>query len=88
MAADYAPLVIAYRNGSPVRLSDVAKVYDGVEDVHNMGLFNGKDAMVVIVSRAARRQHHPDCGPVKSALPALEAALPADIDMQLALDRT
>ena len=46
MAADYAPLVIAYRNGAAVRLSDIAQVIDGVEDVHNLGLFaqNGKPA--------------------------------------------
>ena len=50
-AADYQPLVIAYRGGSAVRLADVAQVVDGQEDIHNLGLFNGKPAIIVRVTR-------------------------------------
>ena len=50
-AADYAPLIIAYRNGAAVRLSDVAEVDDSVEDMRNVGLSNGKPAVLVILYR-------------------------------------
>jgi multidrug efflux pump len=88
VAADYAGLVIAYRNKSPVRLSDVAKVYDGVEDVHNMGLYNGKNAVVVTVTRSPGANIIQTVAQIKKRLPVLAAALPADIDVQLALDRS
>jgi len=88
VAADYAPLVIAYRHNSPVRLSDVAKVYDGVEDIHNMGLYNNKDAVVVTVTRSPGANIIQTVGLIKKRLPAMAAALPADIDVQLALDRS
>ncbi len=57
-AADYAPLVIAYRNGAAVQLSDVASVLDSVEDVRNLGLSNGRPSVLVIRVPAARRKHH------------------------------
>jgi multidrug efflux pump len=52
-AADYAPMVVAWRNGSAVRLDDVAEVSDGVENTRTLGLFNGKPA-VIVLSRASR----------------------------------
>ncbi len=66
VAADYAPLVIAYRGGSAVRLSDIAQVNDGVEDVHNEALFVHKDngktittpAIIAQVTRQPGSQHH------------------------------
>src|SRR6202020_39715 len=50
-AADYTPLIIAYRNGAAVQLSDVASVNDSVEDVRNLGLSNGQPSVLVIVFR-------------------------------------
>src|SRR5579863_9624862 len=50
-AADYAPLIIAYRNGAPVKLSDVATVSDSVEDVRNLGLSNGQPSVLIILFR-------------------------------------
>ena len=50
-AADYKPLIIAYRNGAPVRLSDMAEVTDGVENIRNAGLSNGQPAVLVILFR-------------------------------------
>ncbi|MDQ2859758.1 MAG: efflux RND transporter permease subunit [Pseudomonadota bacterium] len=87
-AADYAPLVIAARNGATVRLRDIAQVVDGVEDVHNLGLVNGKPAIVVVVSRQPGANIIGTVDRVKALIPALKAALPADIDMQVAIDRT
>ena len=50
VAADYAPLVIAYRNGAAVRLSDVADVQNSVQDVRNLGMSNGRPSVLVILS--------------------------------------
>ena len=48
-AKEYAPLIIAYRNNSPVRISDVAEVHDSVEDIRNAGFANGKPAVLVVL---------------------------------------
>jgi multidrug efflux pump len=87
-AADYAPLVIAYRNGNAVRLSDVARVIDGVEDVHNFGLFNGKPAIIVQVSRQPGANIIDATDRVKALIPSLQAALPPDLDWHVVTDRT
>ena len=97
-AADYAPLLIAYRNGSAVRLSDIAQVVDGVEDLHNGGVFVSKDpktgkavskpAVVVTVSRQPGANIISTVDQVKARLPAVESALPQDIHVTLAIDRT
>ncbi len=49
-AAEYKPLIVAYANGAPVRLGDVAKVSDSVEDIRASGLADGKPAVSLIVS--------------------------------------
>jgi multidrug efflux pump len=87
-AADYANLLIAWRDGSAVRLSDVAHVYDGPEDVRTMGLFNGKRAVTVILSRQPGANIVQTVDALKAQLPGLEAALPADIKLKIASDRT
>ncbi|HEY5072561.1 MAG TPA: efflux RND transporter permease subunit [Caulobacteraceae bacterium] len=87
-AAAYAPLVIAYRNGDAVRLSDIAQVTDGVTDVHNLGLVNGRPAIVVVVRRQPGANIIGTVDRVKALVPIIKAALPADIDMQVAIDRT
>ena len=51
MAANYAPLVIAYRNGAAVRLSDVADVQNSVQDLRNLGMSNGQPSVLVILFR-------------------------------------
>src|SRR5262249_24930468 len=48
-AAEYRPLIVAWRNGAPVRLSDLAQVEDSVQDLRNQGLSNGKPAVLVII---------------------------------------
>jgi len=153
VAKDYAPLVIAWRDGAPVRLQDIASVEDGVEDVHNLGLFSsaapatgkpgkaapgassaasaapgsdthsaaannaesfsswtpasgasgsggrgggrqfgsqfgGQPAVLVIISRQPNANIIDAVERVKAKIPALQSVLPADIDMQVAADRT
>ncbi len=87
-AVDYIPLVIAYRNGAAVRLSDVATVNDSVEDVRNLGLSNGKPSVLVILFRQPGGNIISTIDGVKAELPHLEAALPADIDVGIAIDRS
>jgi multidrug efflux pump len=87
-AADYIPLVIAYRNGAAVRLSDVAQVNDSVEDVRNLGLSNGQPSVLVILFRQPGGNIIDTIDGVKAELPHLEAALPADINVGIAIDRS
>ena len=87
-AADYRPLVIAYRNGAPVRLTDVAEIRDSVENLRNLALFNGKPAVLVILYRKPAANIIDTVDRVKAILPQLEASLPAAINVVLAMDRT
>ena len=50
-AVDYIPLIVSYRNGAAVRLSDLGDVVDSVQDVRNAGLFNGKPSVLLIISK-------------------------------------
>jgi multidrug efflux pump len=87
-AADYAPLVIAYRNGAAVQLSDVAVVNDSVEDVRNLGLSNGQPSVLVIVFRQPGANIIDTIDSVKASLPNLQAAMPADVNVTVAIDRS
>jgi multidrug efflux pump len=87
-ASSYAPIVIAWRNGIAVRLSDVAKVYDGPEDVRTMGLFNGHRAVMVLISRQPGANIIRTVDAVKAQIPFLEQSLPSDIKLNIASDRT
>ena len=81
-AADYRPLVVAYRNGAAVRLSDVADVVDSVENLRNAGLANGKPAVLVILYPPAGRQHHRHGRPRQGGCcRSCKASMPRDIDM-------
>ena len=87
-AADYAPLIIAYRNGAAVRLSDVAQVTDSVEDVRNLGLSNGQPSVLVILFSQPGTNIIDTIDSVKAELPHLEAAMPADVNVAIAIDRS
>jgi multidrug efflux pump len=87
-AADYAPLVVAYRNGAAVQLSDVAAVNDSVEDLHNLGLSNGQPSVLVIVFRQPGANIIDTVEQVKAELPHLEASIPADVNVTVAIDRS
>ena len=87
-AADYRPLVIAYRNGAAVRLSDVADVQDSVENLRNAGLSQGQPAVLVILFRQPGANIIKTVDGVKAAIPQLMAALPADMNLLIANDRT
>jgi len=87
-AADYIPLVIAYRNGAPVRLTDVADVLDSVEDVRNLGLSDGRPAVFAVIFRQPGANIIDTVERVKAELPHLQAAMPNDIEFLPASDRS
>ncbi len=87
-ASEYAPMVVAWRNGAAVRLRDVAQVVDGVEDTHTLGLFNGEPAIVVLVTRQPAANVIQTVDAVRALLPELQAELPADVTLQVASDST
>ena len=87
-AKDYRPLVVAYHNGAPIRLSDVADVSDGLANTRTIGYFNGKPAIPVIIMREPGANIIQAVDAVKAALPSLEASIPAGIHCDVVLDRT
>ncbi|WP_338829256.1 efflux RND transporter permease subunit [Bradyrhizobium sp. 27S5] len=87
-AADYRPLVVAYRNGAAVRLTDVGDVIDSVENVRTLGLSNGKPAVVMIVYRQPGANIIKMVDSVKGLMPQLKASVSNAIDITLAMDRS
>ena len=87
-AADYAPMVIAWRSGAAVRLADVAEVVDGVENTRTLGLFNGEPAVVVLITRQPGANVIETVDGVRALLPELRAQLPAEVELQVASDST
>ncbi len=87
-AADYKGLVVAWRNGSAIRLQDVATVWDGVENINTLGLFNGEPAVIVLVTSQPGANVIETVDGVRALLPQLQAQLPQDVRMQVASDRT
>ncbi len=87
-ADEYKSLVVAYRNGGAVRLTDIATVTDSVEDTRNLGLSNGGPAVIVIISRQPGANIISTVDRVTAVLPALEAAMPGGAKIQVAVDRS
>ena len=87
-ADDYRPLVIAYRNGAPVRLGDIADVTDSVADTRTVGLYNGKRAIIVNITQQPNANLIEMVDSIRAQLPALRAQLPGDIKLDVASDRT
>ncbi len=87
-AEDYKPLIVAYRNSGAVRLTDVGEVVDSVEDLRNQGLSNSQPAVLVILFRQPGANIIQTVDGVKAAVPPLLAAMPHDIDLVYASDRS
>jgi len=87
-AKNYKNLVIAYRNGAPVRLSDVATVEDSYSNIYNAGSFNGKPSVLIVIFRQPGANVIATADRVIAALPFLKASLPPSINLQIGLDRT
>ena len=87
-ASEYRKLIVASKNGATVRLGDVATVTDSVEDVRNVGLANGKPAVLMIVSRQPGANIIATVDRVRSTLPFLRSSIPPAIHLDIVLDRT
>ncbi|WP_105668080.1 multidrug efflux RND transporter permease subunit MdtC [Cronobacter dublinensis] len=87
-AAEYAPLVIHYRNGAAVQLSEVATVTDSVQDVRNAGMTNAKPAILLMIRKLPEANIIDTVDRIRGALPELRETIPAAIDMQIAQDRS
>ncbi|HXP95238.1 MAG TPA: efflux RND transporter permease subunit [Telmatospirillum sp.] len=88
VAEQYRSLVIAYRSGAAVRLSDVAEVIDSVEDLRNQGLADGKPSVLIVLTRQPSANIIDTVERVQALLPQLKASIPADIEMTVPMDRT
>ncbi|EGH23458.1 multidrug RND efflux transporter, permease MdtC, partial [Pseudomonas amygdali pv. mori str. 301020] len=87
-AKDYAPLIIRYKDGATLRLKDVAKVSDAVEDRYNSGFYNNDRAVLLVVNRQAGANIIETVAQIKAQLPALRAVLPASVSLNVAMDRS
>jgi multidrug efflux pump len=87
-AKDYESLIIHYADGAALRLKDVAKVSDGVEDRYNSGFFNDDSAVLLVINRQAGANIIETVNEIKAQLPALQAVLPASVKLNLAMDRS
>ena len=87
-AAEYRTLIVGFRGNAAIRLSDVANVIDGVENINTLGLFNGDPAVVVLITRQPGANVIETVDSIRAILPQLQAQLPADVRLQVASDRT
>ena len=84
----YRPLVVAYRNGAPVRLSDVASVTDGTENIKQAAWMNQTPAVIVNIQRQPGANIIAVVDRVKTLLPQLRASLPSAVKVSILTDRT
>ncbi len=87
-AEAYEPIVVAYRNGSPIRLSEVARVYPGVENERNAGWYNGERAIYLSVQRQPGTNTVEVVDRIKALLPDLGRQLPASVELGVRSDRS
>ena len=87
-AADYSKVIVAYKNGSPVRLGDIGEVVDNVENVRLAGWADGKPAVILDIQRQPGANIIQTADRVKSLLPRLRASIPPSVNVAIFADRT
>jgi multidrug efflux pump len=87
-AIDYQPLIVAYKNGSAVRVSDVGRAVDSVEDIRNAGYANGLPSVMVIIFRQPGANIIDTVDRIRAELPVLKASIPQSIDLRVVMDQT
>src|SRR6202050_4877399 len=88
LAKDYQDLVVVYRNGAPVRLSDLGRVIDGNEDVRNFGMVNGDPMVEIQINRQPNANIVDTVARIKALMPQFNAQLPPTVRFKIASDRT
>src|SRR4029453_17046144 len=87
-AQAYAPMIVAYRNGNPVRLGDVSRVFDGIEDDKQAGWFKGERAIMLPILKQPGTNVVAVVDAVKALLPTLRQQLPASVSLDTRFDRS
>ncbi|MEN6621889.1 MAG: multidrug efflux RND transporter permease subunit [Smithella sp.] len=87
-AEEYMPLIVSYRNGAAVRLSDLGEVVDSNQDIRNAGFFNGKPGVLLVISKQPGANVIETVDRIKDLLPQLRASISSAINLQIASDRT
>ena len=87
-AVDYRPLIVAYRKGSPVRLSDIAEVRDGPQTIMSSGYTNGKPSVMLVIFRQPGANIIDTVDRVEAMMPQLKADIPPSINTMTAMDQT
>ena len=88
LAEDYKPLVVGYKNGAAIHLSDVAQVTDSVQNVRAAGYLNGKRSVTVIIFRQPGANIIETVDRIRAQLPYVQASIPLGIETTIVLDRT
>ena len=87
-AAQFKPLIVAWRNGNPIRLQDVAKVEDASEDQYNVGYVNDQPGVLLLIRREADANIIETVDAIRERIPSFEAMMPSDVRLMVAQDRT
>ncbi len=87
-AATYAPMVIAYRNGNPVRLNEVARVYDGVENDKSANFFKGMRSIYLSILKQPGTNVVATVDSIKTLLPSFREQLPPSVSLEIRTDRS
>lgn len=87
-AEQYRPLIVAWRDGAPIRLQDVARVEDGVEEIFNVGFYNDSKAVLLIIRRQPDANIIETVDAIHDLMPAFQSMVPAQVNVTVAQDRT
>lgn len=87
-AEQYRPLIVAWRDGAPIRLQDVASVEDGVEEIFNVGFYNDSKAVLLIIRRQPDANIIETVDAIHNLMPAFQSMVPAQVNVTVAQDRT
>src|SRR5438876_6540379 len=87
-AVDYLPLIVAYRNGSAIKLTDLGEAVDSVQDLRNAGSSNGKPSVLIIISRQPNANIIETVDSITLMLPQLRASIPSAIKVDVVMERT
>jgi multidrug efflux pump len=87
-AAEYTPIIVAYRNGAAVRLGDVGRVEDSQTDIRNYGMADGRPAVLIIINRQPNANIIEVVDGIQQILPELRASIPGTVSLEVMMERT
>ena len=87
-ASEYLPLIVTYKNGAAIRLSDLGQALDSVEDLRSAGLKDNQPAILLIINKQAGANIIETVDKIKSLLPQLQASIPSACKLSMVLDRS